>query len=92
MWRALALACGLLLALPAGAQESAQEGAQETPGEQPATPGEAAPPEAGKASAPSDAQKSICLLLCGIDVLVIDDLQFLQGKSTQAEFCHTFTR
>ncbi len=24
-----------------------------------------------------------------IDVLVIDDLQFLQGKSTQAEFCHT---
>ena len=26
-----------------------------------------------------------------IDVLVIDDLQFLQGKSTQAEFCHTLT-
>src|SRR6202021_1809917 len=26
--------------------------------------------------------------LRGIDVLVIDDLQFLQGKSTQAEFCH----
>src|SRR5690349_14745139 len=25
----------------------------------------------------------------GIDVLVIDDLQFLQGRSTQAEFCHT---
>jgi chromosomal replication initiator protein len=24
-----------------------------------------------------------------IDVLVIDDLQILQGKSTQAEFCHT---
>jgi chromosomal replication initiator protein len=24
-----------------------------------------------------------------IDVLVIDDLQFLQGKSTQMEFCHT---
>ncbi len=24
-----------------------------------------------------------------IDVLVIDDLQFLQGRSTQAEFCHT---
>jgi chromosomal replication initiator protein len=24
-----------------------------------------------------------------IDVLIIDDLQFLQGKSTQAEFCHT---
>jgi chromosomal replication initiator protein len=24
-----------------------------------------------------------------IDVLVIDDLQFLQGKSTQQEFCHT---
>src|SRR5262249_61608573 len=22
-------------------------------------------------------------------VLVIDDLQFLQGRSTQAEFCHT---
>ena len=29
--------------------------------------------------------------LRGIDVLVIDDLQFLQGKSTQAEFCHTLT-
>jgi chromosomal replication initiator protein len=28
-------------------------------------------------------------VLRGIDVLVIDDLQFLQGKSTQAEFCHT---
>jgi chromosomal replication initiator protein len=27
--------------------------------------------------------------LRGIDVLAIDDLQFLQGKSTQAEFCHT---
>ncbi len=27
--------------------------------------------------------------LRGIDVLVIDDLQFLQGKTTQAEFCHT---
>ncbi len=27
--------------------------------------------------------------LRGIDVLVIDDLQFLQGKSTQAEFFHT---
>ena len=27
--------------------------------------------------------------LRGIDVLVIDDLQFLQGKQTQAEFCHT---
>jgi len=24
-----------------------------------------------------------------IDVLVIDDVQFLQGRSTQAEFCHT---
>ncbi|HTP91912.1 MAG TPA: chromosomal replication initiator protein DnaA [Xanthobacteraceae bacterium] len=24
-----------------------------------------------------------------IDVLVIDDLQFLQGRTTQAEFCHT---
>jgi chromosomal replication initiator protein len=24
-----------------------------------------------------------------IDALVIDDLQFLQGRSTQAEFCHT---
>ena len=27
--------------------------------------------------------------LRAIDVLVIDDLQFLQGKQTQAEFCHT---
>jgi len=27
--------------------------------------------------------------LRAIDVLVIDDLQFLQGKTTQAEFCHT---
>ena len=27
--------------------------------------------------------------LRAIDVLVIDDLQFLQGKSTQVEFCHT---
>ncbi|MBI4275658.1 MAG: chromosomal replication initiator protein DnaA [Rhizobiales bacterium] len=27
--------------------------------------------------------------LRAIDVLVIDDMQFLQGKSTQAEFCHT---
>lgn len=27
--------------------------------------------------------------LHGLDVLVIDDLQFLQGKQTQAEFCHT---
>ncbi len=27
--------------------------------------------------------------LRGIGVLVIDDLQFLQGKSTQAELCHT---
>jgi chromosomal replication initiator protein len=27
--------------------------------------------------------------LRGIDVLVIDDLQFLQGKTTQSEFCHT---
>jgi chromosomal replication initiator protein len=27
--------------------------------------------------------------LRAIDVLVIDDLQFLQGKSTQIEFCHT---
>jgi chromosomal replication initiator protein len=27
--------------------------------------------------------------LRGIDVLVIDDLQFLQGRNTQAEFCHT---
>ena len=27
--------------------------------------------------------------LRGIDVLVIDDLQFLQGKQTQAEFSHT---
>ena len=59
MWRALGLACGLLLALPA----SAQERPQEAPGEPPAPPSEAAPPEAGKASAPGDAQKSICLLL-----------------------------
>lgn len=27
--------------------------------------------------------------LRGIDMLVIDDLQFLQGKNIQAEFCHT---
>ncbi|SCW78347.1 chromosomal replication initiator protein DnaA [Ancylobacter rudongensis] len=27
--------------------------------------------------------------LRGIDTLVIDDLQFLQGKSVQQEFCHT---
>ena len=27
--------------------------------------------------------------LRSIDVLVIDDMQFLQGKTTQAEFCHT---
>ncbi len=27
--------------------------------------------------------------LRGIDVLVIDDLQFLGGKATQSEFCHT---
>ncbi len=27
--------------------------------------------------------------LRGIDLLIIDDLQFLQGRSTQAEFCHT---
>jgi chromosomal replication initiator protein len=27
--------------------------------------------------------------LRSVDVLVIDDLQFLQGKSIQAEFCHT---
>ncbi|MCX8254459.1 Chromosomal replication initiator protein DnaA [Beijerinckiaceae bacterium RH AL1] len=27
--------------------------------------------------------------LRGIDVLIIDDVQFLQGKSIQAEFCHT---
>jgi chromosomal replication initiator protein len=27
--------------------------------------------------------------LRAIDVLVIDDLQFLQGRQTQAEFCHT---
>jgi len=27
--------------------------------------------------------------LRGIDVLVIDDLQFLRGKSSQAEFTHT---
>ena len=27
--------------------------------------------------------------LRGIDVLVMDDVQFLQGKSIQQEFCHT---
>ena len=27
--------------------------------------------------------------LRGIDMLLIDDMQFLQGKSTQQEFCHT---
>ncbi len=27
--------------------------------------------------------------LRGIDVLIIDDIQFLQGKSIQQEFCHT---
>ena len=27
--------------------------------------------------------------LRGIDLLIIDDLQFLQGKQTQVEFCHT---
>jgi len=27
--------------------------------------------------------------LRAIDVLIIDDVQFLQGRSTQAEFCHT---
>ncbi|PNG27932.1 chromosomal replication initiator protein DnaA [Methylocella silvestris] len=27
--------------------------------------------------------------LRGIDILVIDDIQFLQGKSIQQEFCHT---
>lgn len=27
--------------------------------------------------------------LRGIDVLIIDDLQFLQGKTIQGEFCHT---
>jgi len=64
MWRVFGLACGLLLAVPASAQESAQE----APGEQPAPPSEAvpsevAPPETGKASPPDDAQKSICLLL-----------------------------
>jgi len=59
MWRVLGLACGLLLALPASAQESAQE----APGEQPAPPAEAALPEPAKAPAPDDAQKSICLLL-----------------------------
>jgi chromosomal replication initiator protein len=37
------------------------------------------------------AQTAIAFKEClrSIDVLVIDDLQFLQGKSTQAEFCHT---
>jgi chromosomal replication initiator protein len=27
--------------------------------------------------------------LRGVDLLLIDDMQFLQGKSTQQEFCHT---
>src|SRR3712207_6355516 len=37
------------------------------------------------------AQTALAFKEClrGIDILVIDDLQFLQGKSTQAEFCHT---
>ncbi len=37
------------------------------------------------------AQNSIAFKekLRGIDVLVIDDAQFLQGKSIQTEFCHT---
>jgi hypothetical protein len=60
MLRALALTCGLLLALPAAAQEM--------PGEQPAAQPEASKPDASKPDAPkpaaaSDAQKSICLLL-----------------------------
>jgi hypothetical protein len=77
MWRTLALACSLLLALPAAAQDSAQQApnakeapveqaapsAKETPAEQSAPPSEAAPPEPAKAPAPDDAQKSICLLL-----------------------------
>jgi hypothetical protein len=48
MWRALGLASALLMALPAGAQESAQEapGAQEATGKQPVQASEAAPPEA----------------------------------------------
>ncbi len=38
------------------------------------------------------AQNSIAFKekLRAIDVLVIDDIQFLQGKSIQHEFCHTF--
>jgi hypothetical protein len=64
MWR-LGLACGLLLVLPAAAQESVQEApsAKEAPVERPAPPSEAAPSEADKAATPGDAQKSICLLL-----------------------------
>jgi hypothetical protein len=63
MWRVLALACCLLFLVTVGLPGSAQENAQEAPGERPAAPAEAAPPEAGAASAPGDAQKSLCLLL-----------------------------
>jgi hypothetical protein len=55
MLRALGLTCGLLMALPAVAQETAAE--------PPPVQSEPAPPEAGKPAAPGDAQKSICLLL-----------------------------
>lgn len=73
MLRALGLTCGLLLALPAVAQnipagnttipaEADKPAAtQETAVEQPAA--EAKPPQASKAAPPGDAQKSICLLL-----------------------------
>ncbi len=29
--------------------------------------------------------------LRGITFLIIDDVQFLQGRTTQTEFCHTLT-
>jgi hypothetical protein len=65
MWRALALACALLLMQSASAQEGAPDahGTQDASGEAPASPSEAAPPEAGNTSATDDAQKSICLLV-----------------------------
>jgi hypothetical protein len=56
MVRALGLTLGLLLALPAAAQDA--------PAEAPAAPVETSKPaEASKPAAPSDAQQSICLLL-----------------------------
>ena len=70
MWRAVGLACGLLLvAWPAAAQDAP---AETTPPPRPkpprraaarAAPPESAPPEASKPAAIDDAQKSICLLV-----------------------------